>query len=97
VNDNTRKLPVRRKTPGDNKLFLVRPPANKCNHFRSQFEIDEDAGKCRCMRCGEEVSPMFVLEQLMKQEQRELPGRNEATKRAIQNQMHTLREHDSYQ
>lgn len=41
-----------------------------CKHIFTSFEVDIDAGKCRCKKCGEEVASMFVLEQLMKAESR---------------------------
>jgi hypothetical protein len=62
------KLPVKPALPRDGSLFLVPPPASMCIHFNGPFEVDEDGGKCKCLRCGGEVTPMFVLHQLMRQE-----------------------------
>ena len=62
------KLPVKNKRDSEGKLFLTAPPHEKCKHLFGSFEVDEDAGKCKCLECGEEVSPMFVLKRLMRQE-----------------------------
>lgn len=67
---NILKLPIKPTTPPDEQLFLVPPPLNKCCHFNGPFEVDQDAGKCKCLKCGEEVSPIFVLTQLMMVESR---------------------------
>lgn len=48
--------------------MLVPVSIEKCHHFLTSYEIDVDAGKCKCLKCGAEVSPIFVLEQLMHQE-----------------------------
>lgn len=61
-------LPVKRVQPRDEGAFLVPVPTNKCQHFFGPFEVDADAAKCKCKACGEEVSPIFVLKQLMHQE-----------------------------
>lgn len=66
--DDVKKLPVRNKRSDDGGLFLAPPPYDRCNHFNGPFEVDEDAGKCYCKRCGGEVSPIFVLTELMKKE-----------------------------
>ena len=68
ADDDVKKLPVRNKRQDDGNLFLVPPPYGKCKHYRGPFEVDEDAGTCKCLECGEEVSPMFVLNRLMSQE-----------------------------
>jgi len=70
-----KKLPIRNKRSDDGKLFLVPPPVDKCSHFNGPFEVDEDAGKCICKNCGGEVSPMFVLMNLMKMESRWMRSR----------------------
>ncbi len=62
------RLPVRNKQEDSGKLFLAPPPPKKCCHFKSSFEVDVEANKCSCRECGGDVSPMFVLEQLMKKE-----------------------------
>lgn len=64
------KLPVKPVLPRDGTLFLCPPPITKCQHWRGPFEVDKDAGKCKCLECGEEVSPIFVLMQLMHKESR---------------------------
>lgn len=64
------QLKTERRAPPDGKLMLVPPPFGKCIHFNTSFEVDEDAGKCKCLGCGEEVSPMFVLKALMQLESR---------------------------
>ena len=62
-------LPVQRRDDSPD-LFLVPPPVGGCAHIRTGFTVDAKAGKCFCRGCGGEVSPMFVLEQLMKEESR---------------------------
>lgn len=62
-------LPVNPRQDPEGR-FLVEVPYSRCHHLRASFEIDPDAAKCRCKECGDEVSPMFVLEQLMKVESR---------------------------
>lgn len=51
-------------------LMLVPASIFKCQHWKSSFEIDLTAGKCKCLECSQEVSPMFVLEALMHKESR---------------------------
>ena len=70
ADDDVTKLPIRNKRKDDGRLFLVPPPYEKCKHYRGPFEVDEDAGTCKCLECGEDVSPMFVLKRLMSQESR---------------------------
>ncbi|MBT2299254.1 hypothetical protein J7E70_02140 [Variovorax paradoxus] len=65
---NIVELPLQKRQPLEEGAFLQPVPYEKCRHFRGPFEVDVDAGKCRCKQCGEEVSPIFVLEQLMKTE-----------------------------
>lgn len=55
--------------PSDER-FLVPVPVTKCRHSLVSFEVDLKAGKCFCKGCGDEVSPIFVLEQLMNEESR---------------------------
>ena len=83
---NILKLPVKPKEPNDER-FLVAVPTGACCHFRGPFEIDVDAGKCKCTQCGTEVSPMFVLESLMHQESRWM-----RTRAAYQEEMKRLDE-----
>jgi hypothetical protein len=67
--ENIVQFTGKRKEPvGD--LMLVPVPVEKCRHIFTQYEVDIDAGKCKCLKCGAEVSPIFVLEQLMHQESR---------------------------
>ena len=70
MSDEISKLPVKNKRDGEGKLFLVRHPREKCQHWHGPFVVDQDAGKCYCRECEEEVSPMFVLNRLMQQESR---------------------------
>jgi hypothetical protein len=67
--ENILKLPVKPREPVCER-FLVDVPYSKCNHWRGPFELDEKGGKCKCLKCGDEVSPIFVLVELMKQESR---------------------------
>lgn len=79
------QLPVKAKEPAGD-LFLV-PAPQPCCHFPPAFTVDPDAGKCFCRHCSGEVSPMFVLEQLMKQE-----SRWNRTRAAYQDEMKRLDE-----
>lgn len=67
---NILELPVKPRPAADEGAMLQPVPYDKCQHTFTSFEVDVDAGKCRCKKCNEEVSPMFVLEQLMKAESR---------------------------
>lgn len=67
--ENILKLPVKPREPVGER-FLVDVPYTKCKHWNGPFEVDVDGGKCKCLKCGEEVTPLFVLEQLMQQESR---------------------------
>lgn len=68
ISDNISTLPIPPR-PGD-QPFLMPVPSTKCQHLRVSFEVDVKAGKCFCGACGEEVSPMYVLEMLMHEESR---------------------------
>lgn len=88
--ENIVELPVKVRPSLDEQPFLQPVPHTKCRHFRGPFEIDLDAGKCRCKECGEEVAPMFVLKQLMRQESTWL-----STRAAYQDEMKRLAERSS--
>lgn len=65
--ENVRALPVKpREATGDHMLVPV--PFEQCRHWNASFTVDIDAGECVCSKCGGKVTPIFVLEQLMKQE-----------------------------
>ena len=72
INDesNVTALPVEHKEPANGPLMLVPPPMNGCQHTFTSYTVDLRAGRCTCKACGGEVSPMFVLEQLMREESR---------------------------
>lgn len=78
-------LPVKPREPVSDESFLVPVPHSKCIHFNGPFEIDVKGGRCVCKRCNEEVSPIFVLEQLMNQESRWM-----RTRAAYQDEMQRL-------
>lgn len=86
ADDNIVSLPVRPKANTGN-LMLVPPPLGKCQHFNASFEVDVDAGECTCSKCGEKVSPIFVLQQLMHHE-----SRWNRTREAYQEEMRRLEE-----
>jgi hypothetical protein len=90
INNDVVRLKTERKEPPDGRLMLVPPPFGRCIHFNTSFEIDEDAGKCKCLGCGEEVSPMFVLKALMNMESRWM-----RTREAYQAEMRRLAERES--
>ena len=85
-----RQLPVERRPDLDDGQYLREVPYSHCRHFRGPFEVDVDAGSARCLQCGETVSPIFVLEQLMKQE-----SWWNRTRRAYQDEMRRLEERSS--
>jgi hypothetical protein len=84
-------LPVQhRQPPAENGPMLQAVPMfGRCSHFNTQFEVDVDAAKCLCLGCGAEVSPMFVLEALMRQESRWMQ-----TRAAYQDEMKRLSERE---
>jgi hypothetical protein len=67
---NVLKLAANYKAPPDGQLMLVPVPFGKCGHWNTTFEVDLKGGKCKCLGCGDDVSPMFVLETLMNKESR---------------------------
>jgi hypothetical protein len=83
------KLRTQRKEPPSGELMLVPPPHSRCIHFNTSFEIDEDAAKCKCLGCGEEVSAMFVLHRLMQLESLWM-----RTRAAYQDEMQRLKERE---
>ena len=66
--DNVHALPVKPRTSPEEGAMLRPVPVTQCQHLFAAFTIDVDAGKCFCGKCQGEVSPMFVLEELMKKE-----------------------------
>lgn len=80
------QLPANYRPPPDGSLMLVPSPSG-CIHFGTTFEVDERGGKCRCLGCGQEVSPMFVLQRLMQLESRWM-----RTRAAYQDEMKRLAE-----
>lgn len=79
-------LPVRRHEKPDGSLMLVPPPFGNCSHFNGPFEVDEKAGDCKCLKCGERVTAIFVLTQLMRQESQWM-----RTRAAYQDEMKRLK------
>lgn len=65
--DKIKTLPVKPKAE-TGRLMLVPPPREGCNHFQASFEIDVVGCKCKCLACGGEVSPWFVLNRMMDKE-----------------------------
>jgi hypothetical protein len=48
---------------------MLRPvEPGRCSHHFANYEVDIDGGKCKCLRCGEEITPFFVLAELMREE-----------------------------
>lgn len=66
---NIAQLPVAYKKPLEGERFLAPVPVGKCSHW-GPFEIDIKGDKCKCLKCGEKVGAMHVLELLMNQESR---------------------------
>lgn len=84
---NVSALPVKPRPTLDEAPMLQAVPYSHCRHSFTSFTVDADAGKCFCKACGEEVSPMFVLERLMQQESRWM-----RTRAAYQDEMKRLEE-----
>lgn len=82
------KLPVKKVDPPDGRTMLVPVPyVGRCSHWNTSFEVDVDAGDCKCLGCGQRVTAIFVLEQLMKQESRWMQ-----TRAAHQDEMKRLKD-----
>lgn len=60
------RLPVDNKRKG-NGPFLVGEEPLECRHT-GKFKISLAKETCKCMDCGELLSPMFVLSRLMHRE-----------------------------
>lgn len=73
--ENIVQFTGKKRPPPDEDRMLQAVPYGKCMHRLSAFEVDMDAGKCKCLTCGGEVSPMFVLEQLMWEESKWMRAR----------------------
>lgn len=80
-------LPVKPRPALEDAPMLQAVPYSHCKHYLAAFTVDSVAGKCFCKDCGGEVSPMFVLEQLMKQESQWM-----RTRAAYQDEMQRLAE-----
>lgn len=80
-------FPGKKAEPPDGNCMLVPVPfVGRCHHFNTAFEVDVDAGDCKCLSCGERVTAIFVLQQLMKQESRWM-----RTRAAYQDEMARLK------
>jgi formylmethanofuran dehydrogenase subunit E len=66
--DNVHALPVKPRPSPEEGAMLQAVPVTQCQHLFATYTIDLNAGKCICKRCSGDVTPMFVLEQLMKKE-----------------------------
>lgn len=85
TDDKITTLPIKPKA--DTGHLMLVPPSAGCPHFPANYEIDVDAGRCRCKICGGEVSPWFVLKMLMHHE-----STWNRTREAYQDEMKRLRE-----
>ena len=65
---NIIKLPVPFKSPDKNIFSIVKE--KKCDHFLHGFAIDDEKKTVECRACGAEMSPMSVLLQYAKLEER---------------------------
>lgn len=79
IDPNANVIPIGVRPRPDPEVgpYLAQPPTDACRHTSGPFEIDVRAGKCTCRKCGGEVSPMFVLEELMRDESRWMRHRAE--------------------
>lgn len=66
------KFPKGYKAPPDGSLMLVPGGRGRmgleCRHHFTSFEVDVEQHKCKCLKCGESVSPYLVLAELMRLE-----------------------------
>lgn len=84
------KLPVKKSEPPDGSRMLAPVPyMGRCSHWNTTFEVDPDAGDCKCLGCGERVTAIFVLKQLMDEESRWMRARA-----AYQDEMKRLKERE---
>ena len=84
------KLPVKRAEPPTGERMLQPVPyIGRCTHWNTSFEVDVDAGDCKCLGCGERVTAIFVLEKLMQEESRWM-----RTRAAYQDEMKRLKERE---
>lgn len=88
--ENIVALPANFKEPPAGDRMLAPVDFKRCTHFNTTFQIDVNGGKCVCLGCKEEVSPMFVLEKLMQVESRWM-----RTRAAYQDEMKRLAERSS--
>jgi hypothetical protein len=72
--DTIARLPVRfrERLPDERTLMQLHevsgPP--KCQHLFAQYLVDPAAAEVECGRCGEKLNPMWVLDQLAKNDRR---------------------------
>ncbi len=85
--ENILQLPATYKEPPDGARMLVPVDHSACTHWNTTFQVDVRGGKCVCLGCKAEVSPMFVLEQLMNKESQWM-----RTRAAYQDEMKRLDE-----
>lgn len=84
------QLPVKKAEPPDGSRMLQPVPfVGRCSHFNATFEVDVNAGDCKCLGCGERVTAIFVLGELMKAESRWM-----RTRAAYQDEMKRLKERE---
>lgn len=75
TDDKITPIPVKNKQLIDKGLFLVPPKRSACDHKYQQYTVNVVHQKCWCAKCGEEISPYFVLQQLMQAESRWMQSR----------------------
>lgn len=81
------QLPVKKAEPPDGSRMLQPVPyVGRCSHLNTSFEVDVDAGDCKCLGCGERVTAIFVLKRLMDKESRWM-----RTRAAYQDEMARLK------
>lgn len=69
--DKITRLPIRKRDTSERTLKVVQPwEPDKCSHEMpgNTFHVDERAGTVECGRCGQLISPIWVLAQLGHQE-----------------------------
>lgn len=82
-------LPFPKGPKPETGLMLVPPPMGRCSH-RGPFEVDLEAGDCKCLVCGERVTAIYVLKVLMEAE-----SRWNRTREAYQEEMRRLGQRSS--
>ena len=92
--ENVVTLPVKpREDLGRERVLLVEH--TRCLHFGQTYKVDERLAEVTCGGCGEKLNPMWVLEQLCREESRwhELHARYQDELKTLRARRRTKCEH----